>query len=165
MSNRYLAQKLLQKRFQAKNTFVIIRSKSKRSHRQSLQPKDRTQKCSLNKNSDIVDNFLNPLISKLKLIYKNDNTPSCLNSLFIITSGRIHLKNKVVCRPEKECHWVDRNKIIFWYSKRYFVPNVTKIRFQIKPHIFFLFFYDGIQRNFNSKSAVSRFLGVSEIEN
>ena len=70
-----------------------------------------------------------------------------------------------MCRPEKECHCVDRNEIIFWYSKRYFVPSVTKIRFQIKPHIFFLFFYDGIQRNFNSKSAVSRFLGVSEIEN
>ena len=45
--------------------------------------KDRTQKCSLNKNSNIVDNFLNPVISKLKLIYTNDNIQSCLNSLLI----------------------------------------------------------------------------------
>ena len=27
----------------------------------------------------------------------------------------------------------------FWYSKRYFGPKMTKIRFQIKPHTFFLF--------------------------
>ena len=69
--------------FQAKNTPVIIRSKSKRSHRQCLQPKDRTLNCNLSKNSDIVDNFLNPLISKLKLIYTNDNIQSCLSSLFL----------------------------------------------------------------------------------
>ena len=130
MSNRYLAQKLLQKRFQAKNTPVIIFRSS-------------------------------------YLILFQEFSPNSLRirNIFFIISGRIHLKNKVECRPEKECHWVDRNEIIFWYSKQYFVPKVTKIRFQIKPHIFFLFFYDGIQRNFNSKSAVSRFLGISEIEN
>ena len=27
----------------------------------------------------------------------------------------------------------------FWYSKRYFGPKMTKIRFQIKPHTFSLF--------------------------
>ena len=33
----------------------------------------------------------------------------------------------------------------FWYSEWYFGPNVTKTRFQIKPNIFFSFFYYGIQ--------------------
>ena len=49
--------------------------------------------------------------------------------------------------------------ISVWYSERYFGPNLTKRRFQIKPHIFFLFCYYGIQWNFNSKSAVFTIFG------
>ena len=49
--------------------------------------------------------------------------------------------------------------ISVWYSERYFGPNLTKMRFQIKPHIFFLFCYYGIQWNFNSKSAVFTIFG------
>ena len=29
---------------------------------------------------------------------------------------------------------------LFWFQKGNFVPNMTKMRFQIKPHRFFLFF-------------------------
>ena len=47
---------------------------------------------------------------------------------------------------------------VFW-------PKFTISRVSNKTSHIFLFFYDGIQRNFNSKSAVSRFLGVSEIDN
>ena len=54
---------------------------------------------------------------------------------------------------------------VFWFQKGYFVPNMTKIRFQIKPHIFFLFWNGGIQWNFDKKSADFTVLGVSEIEN
>ena len=30
---------------------------------------------------------------------------------------------------------------VFWFQKGYFVPTMTKIRFQIKPLIFFLFYF------------------------
>ena len=52
----------------------------------------------------------------------------------------------------------------FWYSERYFVPNVTKIRFQIKPHIFY-FFMTVFSETLTVNLRFSRFLGVSEIEN
>ena len=111
---------------------VNIRSNSKRSQCKSLQPKDITLNWSLNQKSAMLNNFFNPVISKLKLIpYTNDNIRTWINAQFF------HLKNKVVCRPEEKCHLVERNESLVWYSKRYFVPNVTKIRFQIKPHIFF----------------------------
>ena len=60
--------------------------------------------------------------------------------------------------------WQEWN-YIFWYSKRYFVPNMTKIRFQIKPHIFFLFFMTVFSETLTVYLRFHDFWGYQKLKN
>ena len=52
----------------------------------------------------------------------------------------------------------------FWYSKRYFGPKMTKIRFQIKPHTFFFILDDGFSKTLARNLPISQFCGYLKLK-